>query len=38
LATNSLSKYNTTLAFLAIAFASEGKHWHFLCYMFGDYL
>ena len=34
--TRSLSKYNTTLPFVPIAFASEGMRWAFLCYMFDD--
>jgi len=37
LATNSLSKYNTTLPFLVIAFASEGAYLEVLCYMFGPF-
>jgi hypothetical protein len=36
-ATNSLSKYNTTLPFVVIAFASARKRMEFQCYMFGDY-
>ncbi len=33
--TSFLSKYNTTLPFIVIAYASEGVHWQVLCYMFG---
>jgi hypothetical protein len=35
--TNSLSKYNTTLPFCVIAFASEGMRVKVQCYMFGHF-
>ena len=30
-----MSKYNAKFPLFDIAFASEGKHWHFLCYKYG---